>query len=93
MSEKAHAHVAALLAEPELIDIGNGRREPRIPGPDCHSCKGTGYVMLHGAPISRYGPRMDAGCPSCRRSPNHWLGEVCVAKMVQIVLRDHPELR
>lgn len=93
MNDDTRNHVAALLAEPVLVSLGHGRFEPHIPGPDCPACKGTGYVILHGAPPSRFGPRMDAGCPSCRRSPQHWLGEVCTAKMVQLTLRDHPELR
>jgi hypothetical protein len=86
-------HVSALLAEPVKVDLGHGRHEDLMPGPECRTCKGTGYVVLHGAPPSRFGPRLDPGCPACHRDPLRWLSERVQAKMVQLVLRSNPELR
>lgn len=86
-------HVTALLTEPVKVNLGYGRSWDFIPGLECFACKGTGYVVLHGAPPSRFGPRMDAGCPECHRDPRRFLDERVTAKMVQLVLRANPHLR
>jgi hypothetical protein len=91
-TEKAHEWVKGLLAEARQVNHA-GCYFDFIPGPDCDCCKGTGYSVMHGAPPKRYGPTLNPYCFSCGRKPDTWLHERVTAKAVQIVLREHPELR
>lgn len=54
--------------------IWKGRRYFRIPGPDCDACGGTGWSVVHGAPLRGDGlPIMNGYCVACRRDPQQFL--------------------
>lgn len=54
--------------------IWKGRRYFRIPGPDCDACGGTGWSVVHGAPLRGDGlPHMNGYCFACKRDPRQFL--------------------
>ncbi len=64
-----------------------------IPGKaDCHECRNTGYVVMHGAPRDgRTGmPRFDYPC-ECGRDPIKFLHEQCVRKTTLAPYCQHKE--
>lgn len=85
--------VTTLLTTPRSVELEHGRKEYFIPGPECHLCKGTGYVRLNGHATFRGQSRYNSGCHSCHRDPMQYLCDRVLAHAVRDVLREKPELR
>lgn len=83
-------HVRALLTQPPKVSH-EGRLLHVIPGPECRTCKGTGYARVHGMPERRDGPHLDH-CTACRRNPDKWLHDVVQAKFVAAAIKQDPSL-
>lgn len=84
-------HVRDLLTEPPKVSH-EGRLLHIIPGRECRSCKGTGYVRQHGAPVGRFGPMMNPHCSDCGRDADKWLHHVTQAKFVAAAIKKDPTL-